>query len=255
MDIWQYVPEREKRRIAHFHSWFMKASGRREKNLELVRALRGCKKDNELLRGQREELKKSMDREVNRRISEGIENYVATARMQVAEYKEATKELVASAMTRNMPDMSDRLKMSYVPQRSVVPIVINSLALADRNFRKAPLTVWHDGERIHTGENFYRVCKLGTIELGRLVEDSLPELVALRKGETYVIEREGFDLALTNVSFGESLQSVGVYAVPKKLKAGKIMSDLGASAIDRIQRFCEKYRPAENGGDLGYATA
>ncbi|MAG50555.1 hypothetical protein CL621_02860 [archaeon] len=248
MDIWGYVPYREQKRLAHLRSCILDITGEKRRRLKLVRANRELRKKNA-----------DLENFLEQKILEGVGAYVGKARKQMVEYEAVTKKIVSTALTKHMPKMSERVKAAYVPNSVVMPIVLGTLYSIDRRFRKSPISIWSEGKNIHNGENFFRICKLGTMAIEDLINKNTPQLSKLKHGETYTIEKKGFDLVFHNfaVKGVENVNNLGIYAVPRKQegkrRVRKVMKDLGDSAIDRLQKVYDKLiTPPEENLGLAY---
>tara|TARA_Y100000310_G_scaffold137432_1_gene136289 strand:+ start:8367 stop:9143 length:777 start_codon:yes stop_codon:yes gene_type:complete len=254
MDIWNNIPYRDQRRLAHLRSLFLKNSGIRK---------RENKRRKELIKSNHElkEEKRILEESFPIKVKQKVDEYVIDARKMMKEHEIVTKEIVTSALTKRDPELSEAIKARYIPNSVVLPMVINTLAAVDRRFRKSPLAIYSNGESIYTGNNFSRISKLGTLEVKALIEEHTSELSELEWDKPYVVENDKFDLyfhkfIVHGIKDGEDMNNIGVYAVPKakeKKRVGKLMKNLGSSTIERIQKAYGKMMTPEV--EYGYGVA
>jgi len=221
----------------------MDVSGERQRRLKVVRANKRLRKENQ-----------SLEDSIPGKIVAGIEAYVGGARELMAEYETVTREIIESSLQKRILEIPEKAKASYIPNSVVLPLVLGILSEVDRNFRKAPISIWAGGENIYSGSLFHRICKLGTLEIEELIKENADELNILKNGKTYVTEREGYDLVFHPffIKGFENFRDIGVYAIPnekEKEKLGRRMRNLGNSTIERLQKLYDKLITPE--GDYG----
>jgi len=255
MNIWKRLPERVQKRLAHARSQFMKISGIRQSRLELVRANRRLRGENGDLRNENDDFRTSIDAKVR----DGVGVYTAEARRLMAEHGAATSELVSGAMSRNIPHMPEKTKAHYVPNSTILPIVIGTLSAGDRRFRNLPLSIWHEGTDVYTSHSFSRACGLSSGELGALIDDHAQDIGSLKHGKAYTLKSDEFDLVVRRLEAPgiDDVNSVGIYAVPNadnKKRAAKVIRDAGSDAVSSIRKSYRRLATPDDVGGLDYGT-
>ena len=242
MDVWKSIPYRVQKMLAHVRSEFMNVSGVRQSRLVLVR-------DNRKLRGENSGLRTSIDE----RVSDGIGTYVYEARQMMTEYDAASKALVASAISRNIPHVSDRMKAHYIPNSSILPIVINALSMGDRRFKKLPLSIWYEGENVYMSSSFSKACSLDTGGLSELIDANAEEIGKLKHGRAHNVCVGETDLVINRFEAPgiDSVNTIGIYALPNRKDKRNVSKVIGNAGADTISSIREAYRRLATPEDVG----